>query len=75
MAQDAGGNYVDENSDYSFQCCYCNHWFYNLSSPFMFIPEIPGYLCPECLSDYKEVSAKNAHTEMKQEMKVTGEYR
>ena len=75
MAQDAGGNYVDENSDYSFLCVGCEYWFHDIDLEGKHVPELHGDLCHECLADYKADCARNAHTEIKQEMKITGEYR
>lgn len=54
MPTDEGGNYVDENSDYSFQCCNCEYWFHDINLQGKYVPEIPGDLCTECLTTYKE---------------------
>lgn len=54
MALDPGGNYVDEESDYSFCCGYCEYWFNDLDNEGQYIPEIPADLCNECLEDYKD---------------------
>ena len=54
MALDAGGNYVDENSDYSFQCNLCYYWFHDI--------EIQGtlyndmYTCLECHEEEMELN-------------------
>ena len=54
MAQDAGGNYVDEESDYSFRCAGCDYWFNDIDTEGKYVPELPGDLCHECLALYKE---------------------
>ena len=53
MATDPGGNYVDENSDYSFLCAYCTEWFNDIDLEGKHVPEIPGDLCHDCLIEYK----------------------
>ncbi len=53
MALSASGNYIDENSDYSFLCEYCKEWFNDIETEGKNVPEIPGDLCHDCLSDYK----------------------
>lgn len=48
MAQDANGCYVDENSDYSFLCNYCEYWCYVDKKQ----EDEDGLLvCKECLED------------------------
>ena len=46
MALDAGGNYVDENSDYSFQCNLCNYWFHDTETQGTLYNDM--YTCLEC---------------------------
>lgn len=53
MALSASGNYVDEESDYSFKCEYCKYWFHDIDTEGKRVPEIPGSLCLDCYLDYR----------------------
>ena len=54
MATSATGCFVDEESDYSFKCEYCNEWFSDIDTEGKRVPEIPGSLCLDCYLEYKE---------------------
>ena len=68
MATDPGGNYVDENSDYSFLCAYCKEWFGDIDTEGKHIPEIPGDLCHDCFSDYKDTLIAKLEPFLKEEI-------
>ena len=54
MALDAGGNYVDENSDYSFQCNLCNYWYHDTKTQSRIHNEM--YVCLECHEEEIELN-------------------